>query len=234
MTRSINRRINDLHRSGEDLIRIDLGGQRQFHALFEFREITLGDSYECFELVDLRQYHDRLTAVQLTVLIVLGTDHARERSLVVRVDLEEVQLLLGRVILRLDLVVLLLRSRTRLEQLRNTVLLRLEVGEADLRCLVLRLVHRHQRLTLRHFVTHFHEDMLYLTRYGRSYVDRQVALQVSRYRYLALYLTRLEHRRAHLFHALLLFGRCFLLAACHHRNHSQRINNSFFHIDVHY
>ena len=115
MTRGIHGRINHLYRCREDLIGIDLRCQCQFHSFFQFREVCLRDGYQCFQLVNLREHKYRLTAVELTVLVCLGGYNAVERSLDIRVRLQKIQLLFCRVVLRLNLVVLLLRSRTGLE-----------------------------------------------------------------------------------------------------------------------
>ena len=179
MTRCINSRINHLYGSWENLIRIDLRSKRQLHSLFESREIRFGDGYKRFEFIDLREHKNRLTAIQFTILVILGGDNTGKRSFVIRINLKKLQLLFGGIILRQNLVILLLSSRTRLEKLLNSVLLNLQIGHRYFRGLVLSLIHINQGLTLTHSISHFAEDMLDLTRKRRSYVQRDIALQVG-------------------------------------------------------
>ena len=176
MAGGIYRRIDYFHRCREYLIRIDLGGKCQFHACLEEREIGLRNSYKRFEFVDLGEYQDRLTAVQLTVFIRLGRDDSAERRFDIGIRIEEIQLLFRRVILRRDLVILLLGRRTGLEQLLDTVLLYLQVSERDLSGLILRLIHTHQVCTRCFLITYFAVDMLYLTGDGRRHILGDITL----------------------------------------------------------
>ena len=182
----VNGRINDFHRSREHLIRINLRCQRQLHAGLEEREIGLRDSDQCFQFVNLSQHQNRLTAVELPVLVVLGGDDACKRSLDIGVSLQELQLLLGGVILGRDLVILLLGSRTGLEQHLDTVLLDLEVCHGDLRSLVLGLIHAHEVATSGDAIAYLAVDMLDLARQGRCYVLGDITLKVRRDGYLTL------------------------------------------------
>ena len=123
VTRRIDGRVHDLHGSREDLIGIDFRSEGQFHPLFEFREVVLRNSNQRFETIKLSEHQDRLTSVELAVLVVLSRNNAAERSLVIRVCLNKLQLLFRGVVLRSELIQLLLGSRTGLEQHLHTFLL---------------------------------------------------------------------------------------------------------------
>ena len=176
MAGSIHRRIHHLNRCGELTVRIHLRAERKAHACFHLRDIRLRNSHQCFQFVYLRQHHNRLTAVQFTVLVVLRRDNARERCLHICVRAHELVALLCLVKRQLHLVVLLLRYRSRLNQALHTLHLTLEVCDSERRSLILLLVHAHQRVALAHFVTYLHIDMLYLSRQRRSDIHRLIAL----------------------------------------------------------
>ena len=176
MARCIHRRIHHLYRCGEHAVWIDRSAERQTHAGFHLRDIRLRNSHQRFQFVHLRQHHNRLTAVQLAVLVVLRRDNACERRLHICVRAHELIALLRLVKRQLHLVVLLLRYRSRLNQALHTLHLTLEVCDSERRSLILLLVHAHQRVALAHFVTYLHIDMLYLSRQRRSDIHRLIAL----------------------------------------------------------
>ena len=192
MAGSIHRRIHHLNRCGELTVRIHLRAEREAHACFHLRDIRLGNSHQCLQFVYLRQHHNRLTAVQLAVLVVLRRDNARERRLHIRVRAHELIALFRLIERQLHLVVLLLRHRPCLNQALHTTHLGLKVGDGVCRGLVLLLIHTHQRVALAHFITYFHIDMLYFARQRGSYIHGLIALQVGGDGYLSLNLAGVQ------------------------------------------